>query len=109
MAAILGLGCPELDRALHHLCLSHNASRVPLPYSVTCPIQESSSAIAPFSGRSEEVSDGAQEQRRESGEVPGGAEEASAKEPGQQEPIQVQRQGDAGELGYMDSGGHGRG
>lgn len=56
-----------------------------------------SGCVLPPSGRSEEVPDGAQEQRGEFGEVPGRAEEAASKEPGQQTPIQVRGQGDAGQ------------
>lgn len=48
-------------------------------------------------GCPQKVPGGAQEQRGESGEVPGGAEEAAQEEPGQQEPVQVRRKGDAGE------------
>lgn len=48
-------------------------------------------------GRPEEIPDGTQEQRGESGEVPGRTEEAAQEEPGQQEPLQVRREGDAGE------------
>lgn len=53
--------------------------------------------VLPPSGRAEEVPDGAQEQRGEFGEVPGGAEKTAQKEPGQQAPFQVWRQGDAGQ------------
>lgn len=56
-----------------------------------------SGSVLPPSGCSEEVPDGAQEQRGESGEVPGRAEEAASEEPGQQTPIQIWRQGDAGQ------------
>lgn len=56
-------------------------------------------ALCPLShaGCPQEVPGGAQEQRGESGEVPGRAEEAAQEEPGQQEPVQVRREGDAGE------------
>lgn len=50
----------------------------------------------------EEVPGGTQEQRGESGEMPRWAKEAAQEEPGQQEPVQVWREGDAGEppLGF---------
>lgn len=47
--------------------------------------------VLPPSGGAEEVPDGAQEQRGESGEMPGGAEEAAQEEPEQQAPLQVWR------------------
>lgn len=50
-----------------------------------------------LAGSSEEIPDGTQKQRRESGEVPGRAEEAAQEESRQQEPLQIRRQGDAGE------------
>lgn len=53
--------------------------------------------VLPPSGCAEEVPDGAQEQRREFGEVPGRAEETAPEEPGQQAPLQIWRQGDAGQ------------
>lgn len=52
--------------------------------------------VLPPSGCAEEVPDGAQEQRGEFGEVPGRAEETAPEEPGQQAPLQIWRQGDAG-------------
>ena len=55
-------------------------------------------SVLPPAGGAEEVPDGAQEQRGESGEVPGGAEEAAQEEPGQQEPGQVRGEGDAGKF-----------
>lgn len=56
-----------------------------------------SGCVLPPTGCSEEVPDGAQEQRGEFGEVPGRAEEAPSKEPGQQTPVQIWRQRDAGQ------------
>lgn len=53
-------------------------------------------SVLPPSGCSEEVPDGAQEQRGKFGEVPGRAEETAPEEPGQQAPLQIWRQGDAG-------------
>lgn len=53
--------------------------------------------VLPPSGCAEEVPDGAQEQRGEFGEVSGGAEETAPEEPGQQAPLQIRRQGDAGQ------------
>lgn len=53
--------------------------------------------VLPPSGCAEEVPDGAQEQRGEFGEVSGGAEETAPEEPGQQAPLQIWRQGDAGQ------------
>lgn len=55
------------------------------------------SAPSLHAGCPQEVPGGAQEQRGESGEVPGRAEEAAQEEPGQQEPVQVRGEGDAGE------------
>lgn len=54
--------------------------------------------LLPDVGRLEEIPDGTQEQRRESGEVPGRTEEAAQEEPSQQEPLEVRRERDAGEL-----------
>lgn len=48
-------------------------------------------------GCTEEVPDGAQEQRGEFGEVPGRAKETAPEEPGQQAPVQIWGQGDAGQ------------
>lgn len=50
-----------------------------------------------LAGSSEEISDGTQKQRRESGEVPGRTKETAQEESGQQETLQIWRQGDAGE------------
>ena len=47
-------------------------------------------------GCPEEVPDGAEEQGRRAGQVPGRAEEAAQEEPGQQEPAEVLGQGAAG-------------
>lgn len=52
---------------------------------------------SPHVGRLEEIPGGTQEQRGESGEVPGRTEEAAQEEPGQQEPLQVRGEGDTGE------------
>lgn len=52
--------------------------------------------VLPPSGCAEEVPDGAQEQRGEFGEVPGRAEETAPEESGQQAPLKIRRQGDAG-------------
>lgn len=53
--------------------------------------------VLPSSGCTEKVPDGAQEQRGEFGEVPGRAEETAQEEPRQQTPLEVWRQGDAGQ------------
>lgn len=53
--------------------------------------------LLPHVGCPEEIPVGTQEQRGKSGEVPGRTEEAAQEEPGQQEPLQVRREGDAGE------------
>lgn len=53
--------------------------------------------VLPPPGCTEEVPDGAQEQRGEFGEVPGRAKETAPEEPGQQAPVQIWGQGDAGQ------------
>lgn len=70
-------------------CCQHSRFAVP-------PISPAEFVVPP-SGGPEEVPDGAQEQRGESGEMPGRAEEAAQEEPGQQALVQVRRQGDAGQ------------
>ena len=87
---------PECCEGVIHLPIY-----VPPPSTVTfviCgPNFVSVLCLSPRVGCPEEIPDGAQEQRGESGEVPGRAEEAAQEEPGQQEPLQVWREGDAGE------------
>jgi len=64
--------------------------------SIGCRVAAADSVLSPTGG-AEEVPDGAQEQRGESGEVPSGAQEAAQEEPGQQAPLKVWRQGNAGQ------------
>lgn len=74
----------------HHLLMLTRASSSAVPLlTLCCPPSPP--------GCTEEVPDGAQEQRGEFGEVPGRAKETAPEEPGQQAPVQIWGQGDAGQ------------
>lgn len=64
--------------------------------ALLCPCWLCAAPLPP-PGCTEEVPDGAQEQRGEFGEVPGRAKETAPEEPGQQAPVQIWGQGDAGQ------------
>lgn len=75
---------------IHHLLMLTRASSTAVPLlTLCCPPSPP--------GCTEEVPDGAQEQRGEFGEVPGRAKETAPEEPGQQAPVQIWGQGDAGQ------------